>query len=288
MNKIYLQLSGGLGNQLFQYAVGRILQEDNSKVLNYEIFSGFINDEYKRKNMLQGLVKKKQEASLFVSFVFILFRIIKFFYKRRIINFFSIVFIDNSLQEFNFKLLKLNIKKNKNIFIIGQIQDPSIFKAKSNIIYKEITDFLSAKSNLKKIPSKISNKSIAVCIRNFEEVKDSDLKFVGGKCSEKFYLKCVKNFNSIKSKKIFLFTQNFKSINKKIFKKYQFFKNLNEFETILILSNFKNIIISNSSFFWWGAWLSSIRYKNKNKILTNNHFPKKYTNMKLWKIIIDN
>jgi len=215
MNKIYLQLSGGLGNQLFQYAVGRILQEDNSKVLNYEIFSGFINDEYKRKNMLQGLVKKKQEASLFVSFVFILFRIIKFFYKRRIINFFSIVFIDNSLQEFNFKLLKLNIKKNKNIFIIGQIQDPSIFKAKSNIIYKEITDFLSAKSNLKKIPSKISNKSIAVCIRNFEEVKDSDLKFVGGKCSEKFYLKCVKNFNSIKSKKIFLFTQNFKSINKK-------------------------------------------------------------------------
>ena len=47
--------------------------------------------------------------------------------------------------------------------------------------------------------------------------------------------------------------------------------NITDDEKILIMSFFKNFIISNSTFFFWGYFFSKIRY-NKNNLICSKKF----------------
>ena len=46
-------------------------------------------------------------------------------------------------------------------------------------------------------------------------------------------------------------------------------------EKLLMMSNFKNFIISNSSFYWWAAYFAEMKYGKINIVPTNNFFDNK-------------
>ena len=53
-NTIIISLVGGLGNQLFQYAFAKLLEEKLNKNVVLDGFSTYINDEYKRTCLLSN------------------------------------------------------------------------------------------------------------------------------------------------------------------------------------------------------------------------------------------
>ena len=58
----------------------------------------------------------------------------------------------------------------------------------------------------------------------------------------------------------------------------------NDIDTLWLMSNFKNLIISNSTFYWWGAYFSDFKF-NQTKIITSSKFPNSDTNQKNWIVI---
>ena len=125
--------------------------------------------------------------------------------------------------------------------------------------------------------------------RFFEEVP-KNIKHNFGKIENlHFYLKSIKNFKIKNKKKFLLFTTVDKNSKvlipirdlAKIFDQ-NCLKKTSPLENLLLFSNFKNFIISNSTFYWWGAYMSE--YKNKKiNILCSTNFLSKDLYLKRWK-----
>ena len=97
--------------------------------------------------------------------------------------------------------------------------------------------------------------------------------------SIKFIIKKVKNptffFFSTDSSNIFNFLNKLeflKKYNYNIITEDLGYKGATN--NLWLLSNCKNHIISNSSFYWWGAYLSSFKYKEQIIVSSNNFLNK--------------
>lgn len=292
--KIYLFLSGGLGNQLFQYAYARNLSIKNKADLIVDTYSGFIFDfKYFRRFSLNIKIKKD------IIFFFSVFRILKkFFFPVKLIhNLFSISIINEFPFFKNFSKKILNLKINKAVYLFGLFQSYKYFLENQKQI---MTELMPVKPNLINFLSKqkeiIKDNSVVVGFRFFEESSVSSIRIAGGITSIEFYIKSIKLIlNKIKNPKFYLFSQNLENLkinlrNITILNKYfysfvtpqQGFKDENA--NLWLMSYSKNFIIPNSTFYWWGAYFSRYRFK-KNNVICVNSFPNKHIYFNDWNII---
>lgn len=103
--KIYLHLSGGIGNQLFQYAAAKNLSILNKADLILDKTSGFITDlKFKRKYSLDYVESKNKKSSPILFLM--IFRIFKkiFFLKKKFTIFLTIKLLMNTIVLKNFIL----------------------------------------------------------------------------------------------------------------------------------------------------------------------------------------
>ncbi len=292
--KIYLFLSGGLGNQLFQYAFARNLSIKNKADLIVDAYSGFIFDfRYFRSFSLKTKIKKK------IVFFFSFFRIFKkFLYKKKLINnFFSRTVINEFPFFTRFSKKIYNLKINKTIYLFGLFQSDQYFLENKKKIMIELmpskpklTNFLTKQKEI------IKDDSVIIGFRFFEEASDNSVKMAGGVSSIDFYIRSIKLIlNKIKNPKFYLFSQSLENLKKNlrnipILNKYfysfvtpeQGFNDGNA--NLWLMSYSKNFIIPNSTFYWWGAYFSRYRFK-KNNVICSNNFPNKYIYLKDWNII---
>ena len=88
-------------------------------------------------------------------------------------------------------------------------------------------------------------------------------------------------------KKIYIFTTaNNKIIRDNVKFEYKIINRDNgyfgsDFENLLLMSYFNNYIISNSTYYWWAAYLAN--YKNKIIVRCSKKFRNKDTILKSWK-----
>jgi hypothetical protein len=268
---IIVKLNGGLGNQLFQYALGRVLSLKNKTDLfidNRDYSYQRIHSGYQLGNFnIQA--KEAQEINL-KPYQVIDTRNIPFVWKltRRL----KPNHIFERGHTFNPDILKLNDNK----YLDGFWQDEQYFKDYENIIKSDLSFKNSAQGLNKKILAEI-NQVNAVCIhvRRGDYVTNKLAQKLLGTQPLKYYEDAIKVINEkVVNPVFYVFSDDIawsrKNLNFKYPVKYIDNNRENPTEDLRLMSNCKYFIIANSTFSWWGAWLSS--YKDKIVIAPKNWF----------------
>ena len=286
--KLYVCLLGGLGNQLFQYAYARNLQIKYSLNLIIDDKTGFILDfRDKRKFELENISHKITKK--LISF-FLLFKIFKkLFGLNKKISFFLKKKVFDETGSKVFQKSYLSKMDTSEIYLHGFFQSEKYFKENKKLILKDLYPKIPNNKNFTKLASLIRPaEDVAICIRLFSEVDNSSLYKIGGKLNVSFYNQKLKFFkNKIRNPHFYIFTNEETKVFKNFLKKLNIDKKnytlitpergfKNSYDTLWILSNFKYQLISNSTFYWWGAYFAKERFK-KVFIKYPKNFPNRDT-----------
>ncbi len=259
---IISQLTGGLGNQMFQYAFGFSL----ARRLKTEFRHRFVSfqGDTPRNLELDNLTVSAKQASLS--------ELSKIGYPpsqfSKIITRIgleeSVVKTETSL---SFQKEALNFSDNS--YIQGYWQSEKYFIEFENDIRKEFRFKVPSTRKNDEILKEISNNnSVSVHVRRGDYVADAKTNAIHGTCDLKYYEKAMALIEKkIKNPVYFFFSDdpewvkmNLKSVHKKYYVDWNQ-GNLSYIDMHL-MSNCKHNIIANSSFSWWGAWLNKNPDKN--------------------------
>ncbi|MFY9311371.1 MAG: alpha-1,2-fucosyltransferase [Bacteroidia bacterium] len=280
--QLTVYLLGGLGNQMFQYAAARALSKKNAAELYLDNKTGFVRDKiYKRNYELGSFPINGKIANLNKRLPFWTER-----FWRKFSNNKSDVAINkriciSSIKETHLSYLPevANYQMNGCAWMYGHWQSEEYFKDIADIIKKELTPPVPKERHYKKWGDLISScNSVAVGVRLFEEMPGSK-NGVGGVTPISFFNNAANTFfKSIDNPVFFVFcTTNSPQLKELNFPgPVHFITNENGFtgsvETLWLITKCKHHIIANSSFYWWGAWLSE-KENNFSKIIASSLFP---------------
>lgn len=284
-NKIFYVVMGGIGNQLFQFANAYAFGKQNDYDIYAEKKYAFVsNIKFKRRYKLNYLINNTKTVNLKNQINIFIF----FLLKKVGIN-----YLYNLYLEFDHKRYKpLEITTNaNNLLLIGYWQSEKYFLNYSKDINSKIS--LPKKGTVKfnYLLDLINNSNaVAVCVRVYDEMSN-DKSFVGGEEQIDFYNKGFEFINKkINNPKFFIFAQ----------KKYDFLEKINskslchfiiaddidfdEIYNLNLIVHCKYHLISNSSYYWWGAWLSEKRNISK-LIIASKKFSNKDCIPSRWTVI---
>jgi len=258
---ILVRLYGGLGNQLFTYAAAFRLARYNNCELFIDTKSGFIRDyKYQRKFSLNSFSISARAIKIPYFFYYILSFFIPFFNKiNRKLPFQKRVFIVQDRISFNESLLHLNINSPK--LFEGYWQSEKYFKDVEAEIRTELTILKPIIKCFDDFKGRLDYKnSVAIHVRHFRDTQQPSQ----GNISNDYYYKAIDFFCSrFHDVQFWLFSDNPSLAKSLIFSNSKNchlvsdnFGNLSDVQELYFMSQFSYFIISNSTFSWWGAWLS--------------------------------
>lgn len=272
---ILSQLSGGLGNQMFQYAAGRALASlkntelkldlswydlvlPNTTPRRYQLDIFNINAPIASKKEVKKLVKESRFGVIkkFKRFLSLIGLRHKKVYQEKHYHF------DSSLQ-----------KRKSPLYLEGYFQSYKYFQNIEQIIREEFT----LKKHLPKEPQKIAelmdnSESVSLHIRRGDYVSLKSANQFHGTCTPEYYQKAInKVIEKIKAQEpqktdnlqFFVFSddtdwvkQNIKIPGNTANTHYISNLGFQDYEELTLMSHCKHNVIANSSFSWWGAWLN--------------------------------
>lgn len=296
LNKL---VQGRLGNQMFQYAAMRAIQEKYYKdeKINFDFSKvrklGRKEDGFDNQLNLFSLnydkieFDKKIRINLIQKIIFLCY-----FISYKIIKIFSNVSnYEKNKEKFEKKLQKFYNKKglylytygyydfkksnNKNKLFVGYYESSKYFNCIKEKIIKEFTPKKERLEKNEKLYNIIENtNSVCISIRRGDFLSKEHKKdcFV---CDNQYFENAIKEIeNHIKNPKYIVFSDDIEWVKKNM----KFIKNCEYedgtdpvWEKLRLMYSCKHFIISNSTFSWWAQYLS----RNDNKIVIA---PKKWRN----------
>lgn len=285
---IITSLSGGLGNQMFMYAAARAMALRMNAKLYTECEEGFKNDRLYRRNFaLNYFNVDLQKASPLLGFHYPGGNFIHRVSRR----------LKRHIPCFWIKYLRENQYTPERIFTLppsgyymeGYWQSERYFEdykdqvRKDFRIIKPISDSVREEA---KMIQELGDRGIALCVRRYQEVKKFvNLSVVG----KEYYLRAIECMARQVQKPVFIcFSQTPEWVKENLSDNYEIryitpkdYKG-GEIDDLFLLTQCKYFIISNSTFYWWGAWLSEA--PGKQVIAPHQwYFPE--TPLKEWTIL---
>ena len=251
---VITKLQGGLGNQMFQYAI--------AKGIGFERV--FFDLSFLRKHCVSTNEFTAREFELLIfkniSVKEIFKRHFKFLKSKKLNKLlgFKFNFVTQVENEF------VTIDKNTDvIYLDGYFQSEKYFSHCRNLIIKDFEYPKLDKKNLL-IKNKITSfeNSVSVHIRRGDFIKSKTILDIHGVVPLEFYYTAIatliEKFGDIN---LYFFSDDMNYV-KENFKSYSniFLMEGNEgsdsWKDMALMSACKHHIIANSSFSWWGAWLA--------------------------------
>jgi hypothetical protein len=265
---LIVKLTGGLGNQLFQYAMGRAMTEQSNEELRLDINS-FIWDKLRNYALspftLHARIASNDEIKKIKNYnVNIKDRIL-----HKIIGKSIPYYLYSSIKEpiFSFDT-NFNKYRTKNVYLEGYWQSEKYFIQIRSLLLKEINvDDSKLSITTRSLKSRILNleNSVSIHVRRGDYISNTLTSEFHGSCDLNYYKNAMNVIEqSIEAPIYFVFSDN-KSYVKEMFENNEniiIVEGISfDYEELLLMSLCKHNIIANSSFSWWGAWLN----QNSNK-----------------------
>lgn len=268
---IISRLNGGLGNQMFQYSLGRVLSKLNSTSLYLDLSLYSKNKNYSNSRDYELDIFENIKAEIYTnqlqkeSLKINRLKLILNKYLKLKLSAYPSNWIKEESSQFNPKILKLR----GSYLLDGYWQTEKYFKKYRDTI---LNDFVFPKKTSKKNQELIKkikcNQATSIHVRRGDYVSNIMTNKYHGVLPLKYYKKAIDLIRTKVSKPIFIIFSddlNWCRNNLAVPKNSIFVSNnkKNSFEDMRLMSLCKHNIIANSSFSWWGAWLN----KNKSKIV---------------------
>lgn len=291
---VIVRLSGGLGNQLFQYALGRVLSLHHGVPLKMDIT---LYETYKlhfyslapfhtvQETATSEEVRKAKLTtySTLEARVKKITEILKPYYKKSYLKEQSFAFDPNVL------------KASGNVYLDGYWQSEKYFKSFENKLREEFTIIPKQSGWDKKITNQIQKtNSVSLHVRRADYITNPVTYAFHGVCTLEYYDKAIIYLaKKIKDMHIFIFSDDKKWARKALHFSYPAtFVHHNgpdkNYEDLRLMSRCKHHIIANSTFSWWGAWLDNKPGKMviapnqwfaNSKLNTSDLYPKDWIKM---------
>ena len=270
---IIVRVTGGLGNQMFQYAMYKSL-EKKGKLVKLDSKSFYETKKEHNGYELEGIFDikpnkpTKEDLEKFdENNISTLLKI-----KRKLFGDKKFVY-DTKEYVFNKDVYKL-----KNSYLNGYWQSIKYFEGIENDIKKDFRFKNQLDNKNLEILNEIENSnSISIHIRRGDYMSPENYNMYGCIATPTYYKKAIKVIEEkVENPTFFVFSNDMDWVKKNIqINSRVFYIDINSgngsYKDMQLMSNCKHNIIANSSFSWWGAWLN----ENKNKIVVA---PKKWIN----------
>ena len=261
---IIISFAGGLGNQMFQYALfkkfqllGKNVKGDFNFYNKNKAHNGFELEKVfnlKIPKASQEEINKLKDNSDFL---------------RKYRRFFRIFWKSTDIEQINFDFDD-SIFALDNAYLNGYWQSEKYFKDISEQLRRDFA-FRNIDLANKKMLEKIKGtESVSIHIRRGDYESDPHTKkLLGGICIISYYKRAIDIIQSkINNPYFFIFSddlnwarENFRFLSKCFFVDINHSEN--SYKDMFLMSHCNHNIIANSSFSWWGAWLNN----NLNKIV---------------------
>lgn len=265
---IIVNLTGGLGNQMFQYAFGKKIATKLKTDLKLHFTDALFNtkrpyalDVY---NVSASMATTEDLRKLGIIQNRVINRVQYLITERLGIQFNRHIVTQKYPYIFDSKYFSI---KNDS-YIQGFWQDIRYFKDIEDILRKEFTPKKRLDEKNQKIFKKIQEStSVSIHVRRGDLITNkANARFIG----LNYYIKNINKINKLKNNSIFfVFSDDIswckQNLNSFMSSVYYIDNNKGKesYKDLFLMSSCKHNIIANSSFSLWGAWLN----QNKNKIL---------------------
>jgi hypothetical protein len=242
---IVVRIIGGLGNQMFQYAYAKSLQQRGSKVKidiskskKYKLHGGYHLDKFKID------IENSTKLSNFQS---------KLGFKR---------FVKEKNLLFNEKYLNVN----KNQYVKGYFQTEKYFTEIRTTLLAQfiIKERLSTSTIAYSREISVHKNSCSLHVRRGDYISNRKTNSIHGTCGLHYYTEAIKlMIEKHNNTHFYIFSDDIPWAKENIKPENVTYIEHTTIahEDMLLMSLCKHNITANSSFSWWGAWLN----KNENK-----------------------
>lgn len=279
-HSVYVKLKGGLGNQMFQYAMGRSLARRNSMSLMLDPRSGFVQDRvYHRTFSLADFPVKGRLSGTLGQLPFWFETI-----RQRVVPNWKVSGRRPwgryaCEQEVVTEVDLLNCHLESNTWVEGYWQSERFFADIREEIGAELMPPIPKSPQSLSLGREIdASESIAVGVRLYEEVPEQDR---AGVVQYAFYANAAKVLSeayAVSRPVFYVFCTKLELVEGKMDLpgRIVFVTHDNgyadQLDRLWLISRCKHHIISNSSFYWWGAWLAEISGRG-GKVVAADPFP---------------
>jgi hypothetical protein len=264
-----VKLKGGLGNQMFQYAFGMILQKMKGKDTYFDL-SGF-----KLKANDASHTLRNYELSVFNKNLKIASSgyIEKKLRPGRLCGLFQKIYQLELKQYYSHSIgydpHALDVKTEA--YYIGYFQSYKYYIGYESYVRNlfKFDDNSFDKINTKLIQNICDCNSVSVHIRRGDYITNPAIQAVHETCGKNYYSACIEYMKQYIENPVFYFFSDDQEWVKHTFNNLEiqsvFVQNnigKNNWKDMYLMSKCKHNIIANSSFSWWGAWLNSSPHKH--------------------------